>query len=116
MENSKCGECGMMISDNEYHPYAACLMFIGCQDSEIVTANLDAVQNHGYQLAIDEKPEESIDFCIFCGQKVMQDKWREHMNVVHKAVVHESPFDENGLWKLSVEKPKKRIDKLKTSI
>ncbi|MFW6145432.1 MAG: YopX family protein [bacterium] len=27
----RCQECGMPIGANEYHPYAACLMFKGCQ-------------------------------------------------------------------------------------
>lgn len=36
----ECDECGMMCSPNEYHPYAACLMFKGCQRGDIVRANL----------------------------------------------------------------------------
>lgn len=38
-----CAECGMPVKLGEYHPYAACLMFKGCQDAETVRANLDAV-------------------------------------------------------------------------
>jgi hypothetical protein len=37
----------------DYHPYAACLMFKACRDSEGVQANLDAVVAHGYQLAVE---------------------------------------------------------------
>lgn len=40
-----CGECGMPCAANEYHPYAACLMFKACHNSEVVRANLEAV--HG---------------------------------------------------------------------
>lgn len=37
-----CLECGMLVRGDDYHPYAACLMFRGCHDSETVQANLDA--------------------------------------------------------------------------
>lgn len=47
-----CSECGMPVDSVEtYHPYAACLMFKACLDSEVVQANLDAAVAHGYQLA-----------------------------------------------------------------
>ena len=40
----------MLIEDaKEYHPYAACLMFKGCRDSEKVRANLAGVIAHGVQ-------------------------------------------------------------------
>lgn len=43
-----CAQCGMLIEDaSEYHPYAACLMFLQCRDSEIVRANLQGVVEHG---------------------------------------------------------------------
>ena len=35
-----CRECGMPCTPTEYHPYAACLMFRGCQNSATVRANL----------------------------------------------------------------------------
>lgn len=40
-----CGTCGMPCTPGEYHPYAACLMFKACHNSEVVRANLEAV--HG---------------------------------------------------------------------
>lgn len=40
-----CAECGMPCSPKEYHPYAACLMFKACHNSETVRANLDFVRN-----------------------------------------------------------------------
>lgn len=49
-EGTKCAECGMPVKD-EYHPYAACLMFKACKDSETVKANLDAVLREGEALA-----------------------------------------------------------------
>lgn len=39
-----CGHCGMLCTPTEYHPYAACLMFKACHNSETVRANLDAVR------------------------------------------------------------------------
>ncbi|GKS92757.1 hypothetical protein [Acidovorax sp. SUPP2539] len=39
-----CGECGMPCLPAEYHPYAACLMFKACHNSDTVRANLDAVR------------------------------------------------------------------------
>lgn len=42
-----CAECGMPVFPGEYHPYAACLMFRACKDSEIVASNLEAVLEHG---------------------------------------------------------------------
>ena len=38
-----CRECGMPVASGEYHPYAACLMFRGCLDSQVVRANLSSV-------------------------------------------------------------------------
>lgn len=39
-----CCFCGMPCAANEYHPYAACLMFKACQNAETVRANLDDVR------------------------------------------------------------------------
>lgn len=46
---SVCAECGMGCNAGEYHPYAACLMFMECRNSETVRANLQAVREHSYQ-------------------------------------------------------------------
>ena len=45
-----CAECGMEVTLAEYHPYAACLMFKACHNSETVRANLDAVIERGKSL------------------------------------------------------------------
>lgn len=45
-----CAECGM-LTHGQYHPYAACLMFKACHNSEIVEMNLKAVLNEGEGLA-----------------------------------------------------------------
>lgn len=45
-----CGDCGMPCSPNEYHPYAACLMFKACHNSETVKANLDAIRAPYWEL------------------------------------------------------------------
>ena len=46
---SVCAECGMGCNAGEYHPYAACLMFKQCRNSETVRANLQAVRDDSYQ-------------------------------------------------------------------
>lgn len=47
----KCNQCGMTTEDNEYHPFAACLMFRSCRDSSTVRENLLAVQARSIALA-----------------------------------------------------------------
>ena len=44
---TECAECGMACRPGEYHPFAACLMFLACKDGDRVRANLDAVVEHG---------------------------------------------------------------------
>lgn len=39
-----CGDCGMPVAAGEYHPFAACLMFKACGNSDTVRANLAAVR------------------------------------------------------------------------
>lgn len=43
----------MTVRSDEYHPYAACLMFKACHDSEVVRANLDSVVAHGVQIEVE---------------------------------------------------------------
>ncbi len=44
-ELNHCQECGMPCAFDEYHPFAACLMFKACHNSETVRANLGAVKS-----------------------------------------------------------------------
>lgn len=46
-DREPCGECGMLCEPGEYHPYAACLMFTACRNSDTVRGNLQAVLDHG---------------------------------------------------------------------
>jgi hypothetical protein len=39
-----CQECSMPVAADEYHPYAACLMYLGCNNSSVVRANLAALR------------------------------------------------------------------------
>jgi len=50
-----CVQCGMPCAPNEYHPFAACLMFIACHDVQTVKANLHAVWVDGHKSAMDDK-------------------------------------------------------------
>lgn len=45
-----CGECGMPCRAGEYHPFAACLMFKACHNSETVRANLAPLQAENERL------------------------------------------------------------------
>lgn len=56
--NYECAECGMPVTSDEYHPYAACLMFKACHNSETVKANLDAVLAQGRADMHDKVMEE----------------------------------------------------------
>lgn len=47
IQDETCGDCGMVCGRNEYHPFAACLMFKACRNGEQVRANLEAVIDHG---------------------------------------------------------------------
>ena len=53
-----CQECGMQTEIAAYHPYAACLMFKACHNSETVQVNLDSVVAHGYQNAYEAMTPE----------------------------------------------------------
>jgi len=61
MSENICQECGMLVEDNEYHPYAACLMFKGCHMGEVVRVNLAAVRAHGaqYDSGYDDLADEA---------------------------------------------------------
>ena len=43
-KHTECAQCGMVCAPNEYHPYAACLMFMACKDGPYVRANLAKVR------------------------------------------------------------------------
>ena len=47
----KCSGCEMMLDRNEYHPYAACLLFKQTKNSETVRENLIDVRNKGIEQA-----------------------------------------------------------------
>ena len=47
-----CADCGMvLIGVNEYHPYAACLMYKASKDEDTVRKNLLGVLSHGTNFA-----------------------------------------------------------------
>lgn len=59
-ELSRCAECGMHVRPREYHPFAACLMFKACHDSDTVRASLAAVQEHGRATPSPGKAPEPV--------------------------------------------------------
>jgi|GEM_PF-6966937 len=56
---SHCAECGMTTAPNEYHPYAACLMYAQCGDEGTVRANLAAVVTHAVEHYVAAKAQQS---------------------------------------------------------
>lgn len=56
-----CTQCGMRVHPDEYHPYAACLLFKACHDAETVYANLDAVLIHGAQRYMQYVKEDLLE-------------------------------------------------------
>ncbi len=73
---SECRECGMPVNVGDYHPYAACLMFKGCQNSKTVLDNLDAVKADGYTHAagaLERKDTEIArlrEALMYCGRRM----------------------------------------------
>lgn len=61
-EFSKCAGCGMLtLSNVDYHPYAACVMFKRLLSSEKVEASLKAVIEYGMKAErAGLSPEEAI--------------------------------------------------------
>lgn len=59
---SHCAQCGMATKHpREYHPYAACLMFMGCKDGDIVRKNLHAVLEYGAEAAEQKRLRKRAD-------------------------------------------------------
>lgn len=58
VDGMRCAECGMPCLWGDYHPYAACLMFKQCHNSETVLANLKHVQNTARQAILVEAVKE----------------------------------------------------------
>ena len=103
-----CIECGMMCEAVEYHPYAACLMFKQCLNSETVRANLQAVRDDSYQqgrvAALGEVErymamrlrlaEASLATEILSGNEVKQGRERAAIAELHGMQRHVSDIKE----------------------
>lgn len=48
--NSICQECGMPVKIGDYHPFAACLMFKGCNNSNTVKENLKQITTQWFEM------------------------------------------------------------------
>lgn len=67
--NMTCQECGMSVKPNEYHPFAACLMYKGCNSASTVRDNLAFVRNKGK--ALDAVKEEKGEPCLICQRPIV---------------------------------------------
>jgi len=97
-----CIECGMMCEAVEYHPYAACLMFKQCLNSETVRANLQAVRDDSYHqgrvAGLREAAEMVEDDCYIEGGELLPDyKHRCKHNVNQKELAGKIRFRANDL-------------------
>lgn len=58
----KCETCGMQVNPGEYHPHAACLMFMGCKNEQMVRESLFNLRTEwaalGYRQAIHAVKEK----------------------------------------------------------
>lgn len=55
-----CAKCGMVLIDpQEYHPFAACLMYKQCKDELTVRDNLAAVVDHGHKIGVEHGKQGS---------------------------------------------------------
>ena len=51
---ANCHQCGMVCQPNEYHPYAACILYGAIHDGDAARANLNAIAQHARQEALRE--------------------------------------------------------------
>lgn len=54
-----CTNCGMEISHGEHHPTAACLMYRGCGDGEVVRDNLTSLVKSWRKIGFEEGLESA---------------------------------------------------------
>ena len=100
--HSVCAECGMGCNAGEYHPYAACLMFKQCRNSETVRANLQDVRDDSYQQGRVEGLREAAgmvdDDCYIPGGELSPDfEHRCKHNVNQKELAGKIRFRANDL-------------------
>jgi hypothetical protein len=78
MTNPSCDHCGMPLKNwSDYHPYAACLMFEACHNSETVEANLLAVLAYGAKRS-DEPSERQAPAPTPLERDAMPGGWAQH--------------------------------------
>ena len=53
-----CKECGMLVKQGEYHPYTACLMFKGCNNSNTVRVNLKTITTQWLEMGKQEQNQK----------------------------------------------------------
>lgn len=59
-----CTECGMLCEWKEFHPFAACLMFKGCRDSDKVRSNLNFVRELSSAIATHAAKQVQAGFVL----------------------------------------------------
>ena len=59
--DTKCPDCGMSVQIGDWHPFAACLMYKGCGDKEVVEANLKSVMTHRTDVVCREQENSDVE-------------------------------------------------------
>jgi len=55
-----CWECWMSVRLGEYHTFAACIIFKGCQSSSTVRANLKAITTEWQVISLRAHKNEAV--------------------------------------------------------
>ncbi|MBR8279749.1 hypothetical protein [Burkholderia vietnamiensis] len=104
-EMTPCAECGMPCRTGEYHPYAACLMFKACNNSDTVRGNLQDVLDAGRRTTPDRDAWQPIETAPKFGDPIdiwgrygrtPNCVWGKPTYVGGVRWVHEAGYDSNG--------------------
>ena len=93
-----CGDCGMPCAQGEYHPYAACLMFKACHNSETVRANLNAVRAQPAPAASQKPLTDGQRLAFLCSTE--KPRRIEHQKGLWRVYQDEAPAEsEHADWR-----------------
>ncbi len=114
---SQCRECGMIVEDSAYHPYAACLMFKGYPDGAVVEENLNAVLGYGSHSKFQELTAKVSELtkklaeqqAVNYGRKVIG--WIGHNHQFISLPEHARKHD-TAVFTIDLESPQEELDKL----
>ena len=95
-EMTPCAECGMPCREDEYHPYAACLMFKACNNSDTVRGNLQDVLDAGRRTTPDREAWQPIETAPKDGTPLVM--FARYIHATASIVVIASWIESYGTW------------------